>query len=110
LIDAVDPLGRRVTCDDKAWEHICKGHPEFLDPGMPDEVAKAIHEPGFITDAKQPDRAQAYYIPAPFPYRATEMVKVAVRLSKKMRGFVMSAYIVTAAPPEEVVLWRREGK
>jgi hypothetical protein len=108
VIEAVDPLGRRVTCDDKAWGHICKGHSEFLDPGMPDEVAKAIHEPKFITDARQPGKAQAYYAPAPFPYRATEMIKVAVKLGKRMRGFVMTAYLVTAAPPEESLLWQKE--
>ena len=108
LIDALDPLGRRVTCDLKAWDHVCKHHPEFLDPDMPAAVAKTIREPAFITDGKAPGKAHAYYGPAPFPFRATEMIKVAVKLGRRERGYVMTAYVVTAAPPEEGVVWRKE--
>jgi hypothetical protein len=105
LIDAVDPLGRRVTCDKKAWDHVCKKHPEFDDPEMPSAVADTIQKPKFITDGKDPGKAQAYYGPAPFPFRATEMIKVAVKLGRASRGYLMSTYIVTGAPPEEGVLW-----
>lgn len=82
-------------------------HPEMDIYGVEDEINRAISDPQVVTDGREPGRKHAYYAPAPFGFRSSDLIKVLASLSGTGRGYLNSAYIVTAIGQNESVLWAK---
>jgi len=105
-VDVTDPQGLHVVGDDGEWRHVLKHHKEFAQTGMLDALCSTVEDPDFITDDRDPGKKQAYYRPAPFPYKDPLLVKVVVTLGRS-GGRLKTAHIAAGVSPNEGVLWTK---
>jgi len=105
-VDVTDSQGRRVIGNDKEWGHVVKQHKEFGQPGMLDAVCSTLEGPDCITDNREPGKKQAYYRPAPYPYRDPLRVKVVVTLGRA-GGRLKTAYVTAGVSPKEGLVWKK---
>lgn len=109
VIDATDPLGNRITCDEDTWGvHVVSGHREM--EGHEAAASSTISDPGFITRDRQKTTEMCYYRDAPLPFGG-KMMKIVVSVKPgKSRGFLKSGWITTRdIPPSEQEIWRAQG-
>jgi hypothetical protein len=100
IIEATDPLGRRVVCTEENW----KGHVLFVHPFMErrkKEIVEAIEEPNIITmDADFPNRDCYYYL-------ITESYLKVVAEFRGNEGEIVTSFISNPPKAGEKVKWMR---
>jgi hypothetical protein len=109
VVQATDPLGNRVSCDEDTWGvHILTDHAEM--EGQEAFAAHLISHPSFITQDRQKTTELCYYGDAP-PGNGGKMMKIVVTTRPgKSRGFVKSGWIQTRdVPKTEQEIWRAQG-
>jgi hypothetical protein len=85
---------------------VLKHHKEFAQPGMLDALCSCVEDPDLITDDRDPGKKQAYYRPAPYPYKDPLLVKVVVTIGRA-GGRLKTSHISAGVSPNEGVVWKK---
>jgi len=90
LFEALDPEGRRITCDHNQWfAHILAGHPELKD-GL-QAVKNVIEQPLFICDDADHEDRIVYYQRQP---TGPLYLRVVAKLTTNDEGQVWTAHLM----------------
>ena len=85
IFELKDKAGRKIHLSRERWRHICKEHPEIIDP---EDLIRVVTNPKKITESDRDETVSWYYL---YNKERRQYLKVSVKYLNST-GYIITAH------------------